>query len=316
VPWQVARLALTPENRFVQCSTIARIVRQQPGMRAVDALLVDDPRQVGIESIIKPKALFYRPTDLYADLKSDKAFTRAERLLLDRCDGVIATSKPVLDHVLRLKPGLRNLVLTNGVDVGHFSTPMPEPSELQAIPHPRVVYVGAVDDRFDVALMALLADALPEVHSIIIGPGPNLEKLRALGKANIHVLGPRPYRQIPGYLQACDVALMPLTDDAANSGRSPMKLYEFAAAGLPVVALATDELRRRNEAFVRLYSNHEQVVPVVRSVIHERPNRSEMTRYSRPHDWTAKASSLLEFLNGSSLDEGPSDTECERLCVR
>ncbi len=300
VPWQLARHGLAAENRFVQYSNIALLLRDLRKMGEVDYLLIDDPRMVGIERIVKPRALFYRPTDLYADLKTDPSITRAEQLLLSRCDGVIATSQLVLQHVLSLRPGVRSLLLTNGVDTKHFSHPFAEPDDLKSIPHPRAVYVGALDDRFDVPLMGHLADALPGVHYIAIGPGTNLQKLASLGKPNIHCLGPRPYQHIPGYLQHCDLALLPLTNQVANAGRSPMKLYEYAAAGLPVVSLATDEIRRRQEEFVYLFSNETEAVSQIRRVLEEWTDKEAIARLSAPHSWTSKTEELLSFLRGPS----------------
>ena len=315
IPWQLARLDLDSRNRFVEYSNISQLARASPGMCQCDFLLIDDPRLAGIERILNPKALFYRPTDLYADLKGDRSFTQAERLLLERCDGAIATSRPVLDHVMSIQPELPSLLLTNGVDVNHFSQPAPEPADLAGISGPRAIYVGAVDDRFNVELMAHIANELPDVSFIIVGPGTNLKKLQTVGKPNIHVLGPRPYRQIPGYLQACNVMLMPLANDAANSGRSPMKLYESAAAGLPVVALATDEIRRRADPFVFLFSSFVEAVEQIRYVLKTRPSRKDIARQSDPHSWTSKASALLEFLRMSVDRDMPPRHDHEPLPV-
>ena len=203
------------------------------GFRAgeIDILIIDDPRFAGLEEKLRPKALFYRVTDFYAEMKGDPVIIQAERHLLARCAAVISTSHPVLQHALNLRPGLPSLLLENGVDHDHFSTQTDEPPELKDIPHPRISYVGAIDFRFDVELLGALSRRLPQAHFVLIGEGPCMTQIAELQRPNIHLLGPRPYRDVPSYLQFSDVGLLPFVDNLVNSGRSPMKLYEYGAAG-------------------------------------------------------------------------------------
>ena len=123
VPWQVARKFLSRGNLFVITSNLARRLRKVFAPGEIDILIIDDPRLAGLEQKLKPKALFYRMTDFYAEMKGDPAIVEAERTLLARCAAVISTSQPVLRHALTLRPGLPSLLLENGVDYAHFSTP-------------------------------------------------------------------------------------------------------------------------------------------------------------------------------------------------
>jgi teichuronic acid biosynthesis glycosyltransferase TuaH len=105
-PWQIARHLLKWGNLFVHSSTISTVFRRAVGLGPIDLLLVDDPRLVGLEKLLKPKSVFYRPTDLYSEMKRDPQLIKAERQLLSHSEGVIATSHPVLLHALTLRPGL------------------------------------------------------------------------------------------------------------------------------------------------------------------------------------------------------------------
>jgi glycosyltransferase involved in cell wall biosynthesis len=293
VPWQIARKFLSRGNLFVTSSNIREKIAEVFRSGEIDLLLVDDPRLAGVEQILQPRIFFYRPTDFYGAMKGDDTFITAERKLLSGCAGIIATSEPVRRHVLTLRPGLPSLLLENGVDFQHFSVPVEEPEELARIPHPRVVYVGAIDDRFNHALVESLAANFPEVHFILIGPG--VKELSST-RSNLHRLGSIPYRRIPGFLQFSDVGLLPLVDNLANSGRSPMKLYEYGASGLPVLSTRTAELQRRKLDFVHLFSTPEEAMQQLGNLLKNPSNRPKITESCRIQSWSNKVSTLLDFV--------------------
>jgi glycosyltransferase involved in cell wall biosynthesis len=303
VPWQIARNFLRRGNLFLRSSNLCKKIDQLFAPGTIDLLLVDDPRLAGVGKILKPRCYFYRPTDLYAEMKHDPAIVTAERQILSRVTGVIATSGPVLQHALTLRPGLPSLLLENGVDHEHFSQPVDEPEEMKNMPHPRVIYVGAIDDRFNQSMVCHLARALPEVQFLIIGPGT----VRLQGQKNIHVLGPKPYVRAPAFLQHADVGLLPLIDNVANSGRSPMKLYEYGAAGLPVLATRTAELQRRGLEFVHLFSTPDDAVRQLSGLLKTPPDRSDIAEGCRDQSWSNRVLSLLDFVSAC----GPSRAQPE-----
>jgi glycosyltransferase involved in cell wall biosynthesis len=248
--------------------------------------------------------VIYRPTDLYSQLKHDHLLSQVERRLLDRAHGVVATSAPVLDHVQAMRADLPALLLENGVDCDHFTTPQKEPPDLFGIPRPRAIYVGAVDDRFDDRLLHAVTAENPRVSFIVIG-GQTRE--HGVGsKGNVFYLGQRRYADIPGYLQSSDLAVMPLTRNPANQGRSPMKVFEFGAAGLPVVATATAELRRRNLPFVFLAESESDFARLCTQLAHSNtePLRVQARRSAASHGWSGKSEQLLAFAETLVRDRG------------
>ena len=301
IPWQIARQSLSPWNFFVQASNLKSTLEKAGLVGEIDVLLVDDPRFVCLENILRPRSLLYRATDLYADFKSDETFTAAERLLLPKCSGVIGTSQPVLHHLLTLKPGLPCLLLENGVEYSHFATPVPEAPELKNIPHPRAVYVGALDARFNVGAIQYLARHFEKVHFVIIGPGSELPRLQALAKPNLHVLGPKPYASVPRFLQHCEIGLLPLTTGGSNPGRSPMKLYEYGAAGLKVLATSTPELARRNNSFVRLYQSYDEAATLLQDLLDHPSDRLVVSEACRALSWEKRTETLLDFIQETSF---------------
>jgi len=107
-------------------------------------------------------------------------------------------------------------------------------------------FVGYYRDwhRLDLVLEALATPALADARLVLVGEGPAHDALerraRELGlAARVHFAGPRPHDRVPGLLAAFDVALVP----AINPYASPLKLYEYLAAGLAVVAPDQPNLR-------------------------------------------------------------------------
>jgi glycosyltransferase involved in cell wall biosynthesis len=200
-----------------------------------------------------------------------------------------------LDHVRAMRADLPALLLENGVDCDHFTTPRREPPDLFGIPHPRAIYVGAVDDRFDDRLLHAVASENPATSFIVIGGQTRQHAAGAEG--NVFYLGQRRYADVPGYLQSSDFAVMPLANNPANQGRSPMKVFEFGAAGLPVVATTTAELRRRDLPFVSLAESKTEFAWLCARLADSNTEllRTQARRAAAGQGWSEKAERLFAF---------------------
>jgi glycosyltransferase involved in cell wall biosynthesis len=296
LPWQVTRFFLKSDNYFVKMSDIEVLVRSHPELQDVDILIVDEPRLNGIQHYIHPRSIYYRPTDLYADLKDDKSIQDAETALLSGCKGVIATSEPVLQRMLTLCGNIPSLILPNGVDAA-FSLPQDEPAALRGIPRPRAVYVGAFEQRLDIAVIRYLVGKFPNVSFVIIGDGFRQEEIRAIPGKNVYLLGLVPHAKLSAYLQHSDVGLLPLVQIRSNEGRSPMKLYEYGMSGLPVLATHTPEMGRRKEDFIQLYSSQEEAARRLEAMLAAPSDRSVVVAQCAKHSWAIKATMLEDFIN-------------------
>jgi glycosyltransferase involved in cell wall biosynthesis len=98
--------------------------------------------------------------------------------------------------------------------------------------------------RLDVVFDALRAPALSRLRLVLVGEGPeHAELVRRSAEpelaGRVVFAGPRPHARIPALLPAFDVAVVP----AINEYASPLKLYEYMAAGLAVVAPDQPNLR-------------------------------------------------------------------------
>jgi teichuronic acid biosynthesis glycosyltransferase TuaH len=128
-------------------------------------------------------------------------------------------------------------LIPNGVDLDLFRATRPRPADLP--PAPVALYVGTLHTwRIDVALVLDLARARPDVQVVLVGPDalPTEITEQLEGVANIHILGARPYDQIPSYLQHADIIIIPHLVNPFTESLDPIKAYECLAAGRPTVA--------------------------------------------------------------------------------
>ena len=69
------------------------------------------------------------------------------------------------------------------------------------------------------------------------------------GLPNVRLLGTKAHEQIPDYINAFDVCLIPYVVDELTDNISPAKLNEYLAIGKPVVSTDLAEVRRFNAAY-------------------------------------------------------------------
>jgi len=281
-------------------STLKNLLNKQ-GMETPDILLMDEPRFAGLLPAIHARHIIYRATDLYAEMKNNQALLAVERAVVQQADALVATSAPVLERIRQASPEKPFLILENGVDYEHFSTPHKEPLEYKTLPHPRAVYAGAVDERFDFNAIEVISNVNPAMVIILIGPASVKVPASILSNPRIIRLGPRPYALLPGYLQHADLGLLPLNSHPANRGRSPMKLYEYAAAGLPVVAAQKPELLRRKDPFVYFYQSSSDIQSSCRQALHG--ISSPAATIARSHDWKIKIMELQNFIESTAQSQ-------------
>ncbi len=302
LPWQLVRRTASATDWYARAQWAGARFVQRSGFTQPDLLFIDEPRLTAMARWFRPKRCLYRSTDLYHEMHNDPSLIAAEREALRHCDGFVATSQPVFDHLRALAPLKPGLVVQNGVELDHFTQPGELPPEFRAIPAPRAVYIGAMDTRFDFEAVVHLAKARPFWSFVLIGPPPDIET--GTLPRNLHLLGPRTYEELPAYLHHSTVGLLPLTPQPANHGRSPMKIYEYGAAGLPVLASRTDELARRSLPFVTLCQRPNDMPAALDALLRDHAAFAHAARTSsRSMSWQTRLDEILRFAAGLSAND-------------
>jgi len=113
-----------------------------------------------------------------------------------------------------------------------------QPSDQSGIKGPKIGFYGVIDERFDLELVASIAEQRPELQIILIGPVVKIDPSTLPRRENIHYLGAKTYDELPAYLSGWSVALIPFLLNESTRFISPTKTPEYLAAGIPVVSTA------------------------------------------------------------------------------
>jgi glycosyltransferase involved in cell wall biosynthesis len=127
------------------------------------------------------------------------------------------------------------------------------PPDLEAIPHPRIGYIGNLNDKVDFALLIQLATARPKWSFILVGPTnirgadiqSDFEVLRRL--PNVFLLGSKPREFLPNYIKGFDVCTMYYRQHGWANSVYPLKLHEYLASGKPCIGSGLASLREFSE---------------------------------------------------------------------
>lgn len=131
-------------------------------------------------------------------------------------------------------------LIQNGVDVNIFQCSYPLPEDMEDIQKPIIGFSGSLDPRWvDVKLLKLLIENNPQWSFVFIGNKTNL-----LSCENLHLLGMKSYDKVPAYITHFDVTLIPFLDNRVARGSNPVKMYEYLAAGKPIVSRRLPEIEK------------------------------------------------------------------------
>jgi glycosyltransferase involved in cell wall biosynthesis len=242
------------------------------------------------------------------EFRAAKGFIRAsvvgemEDSLLKKVDLCIVTQESLLPRRARLCP--QTFCVPNGADTELFRS-VAESAEapsaaLATIPHPRLAFVGHIQYWVDLKLIRYIADRRPDWHLILIGPiHPLADGKELRGSNNIHTLGRQPQSEIPRLLKGVDVCLNAYKRDEVATHASPLKLYEYLAAGKPVVSTDMPEAHKfaddvriatSNEDFLRACDDAIRTLPESQDVI------SRRIAAASTHSWRNRFSTVNEIL--------------------
>lgn len=180
-----------------------------------------------------------------------KVLVGLERALYRASDEVVVVTSGWEDHFRSLGvPDEKVTVINNGTDVEAFATDEPR-EELRrrfGVSGVTAVYAGAHGEANGLDQVLDAARALPDANFILIGAGTQKAALVARagseGISNVEFRDPIPKSELGGLLAACDIGIHVLAPwDLLSSGLSPNKLFDYMAAGLPVVSNCGEGLR-------------------------------------------------------------------------
>lgn len=292
--------------------TLVRIVRRtldRLGLHEPPVLVTGSPPTVGVVGRLGERAAVYFCMDDFLHLAGVSSWMLAplERRLLGVVDVVVATA----EELVRVKRPRRGTVqyLPQGVNYEHFAIRRPVPPDLAHLPAPRIGFAGGLSPCCDVPLIRRLAEAFPRASLVFVGPvSIDVGELRL---PNVHFLGPRPYAELPGYVQHFDVGIIPYLLNDWTRAVDPLKLLEYLAAGVPVVTTNLPEVRKYADAVLMGATAGEFVHLVASALASDRSaSQKKGQALARQHTWERRADTFLHLLD--SLGPGTASTPLHR----
>ena len=247
---------------------------------------------------------FYDANDAHLDFPGTPNWLREYLVAyLSKADVCFAVS-PEIEAKLKTLGASNTKLLGNGVDFDHFSRPQPIPQLMQGIERPILGYAGAMD-WLDSTLIQQICRAYPEHEVVLIGPeirpGWFTSQTEFEGLKNLRYLGRVPYSELPAYVQKFDVALIPFVVDELTKPLNPNKLYEYSAAGKPVVSMNYSSTIDKLKDVIFVGDTHEHFLACITEALVQ-PQDGKRTDLAKANSWDEVSQNLL--------------AELKRLCDR
>ncbi|HVV65772.1 MAG TPA: glycosyltransferase family 4 protein [Rhizomicrobium sp.] len=200
-------------------------------------------RKLGIPMLLEINSPLAAERARFGNLFFARASQRSEEAIWRGCDAALVVTEVLASSVRRARCGELGVhVIPNGARTIDFP-----PAESVARTRQRfglspddvvLGFAGFVRSWHGLEwAIDALADLPPQARLLIVGDGPAIGELAAKAKAQgldrrVHFAGRTPHEEMPAVLQTFDVALQP----ACVAYASPLKLFEYMACGLAVIA--------------------------------------------------------------------------------
>jgi len=266
VPFYGSKLAHALNRRFF-AACLKRTCRQLHFRDPI--VLTFLPTSADVAGSLDARVLIYYCVDEYSQFSGTNraAILEMEKRLIDNSGLVIVSARRLLET--KGADNDRTFLIDHGVDVQHFrkacSAQTDVPRDFPPAPGPVIGFFGLVADWVDLPLIRAMALARPQWTFPLIGEVRTAIQMLQ-GLPNVHLLGRRPYQTLPGYCKAFDVAILPFVMNELTLSANPLKLREYLAAGLPVVATPIPEVRRMGR-LVRLASTSDEYIAQIEALL-------------------------------------------------
>lgn len=295
-------------NRLVHRRRLQQAVRRLEMERP--ACLVLHPEAAPLLQLLKPSVLVYYAIDemtAYGGTTEQEAskLRRLEEELARKSDAVAAISPRLLRRMQKLNE--QAFLLPSGANVEHFAqvglSTLEANRALPAGREPVIGFIGQLDERLDQELAAELARMRPLYRFVFIGRQKRGVSFRALeDMPNVYLLGYQPYEALPGLLQGLDACLVPYVSDELTQSCSPLKVYEYLAAGRPVITRRLEGLEECR-GVVRTAETAEEFARQIDAALNEDEAAAASRRaFAHQHSWKQRCDVLEEKLRKAAAE--------------
>ena len=257
--------------------------------------------------------VYYCIDDFVSSSTGARKIVASEQRLFKEADLVFVTSEQL--RIKAVEAGAQAHFFPFGVSLARFeaarTSEAAPPADLAAVRRPIAGYVGGLHQWVDQQLLAAVAQRMPDVSFVLVGP-EQTDVSALKGIPNIALLGQRAHAEIPAYVKAFDVGLVPykIADYTANV--YPTKLNEYLSMGIPVVATDLAEIRRfnvRHGDIVRVGADVNEYVEAVRASIGaQAPEVAARRReVAESNSWSSRIAAMTALVDGALIRKRDSE---------
>jgi glycosyltransferase involved in cell wall biosynthesis len=236
-------------NELMFRASVKRVAKRM-GIGAEPVLWLNPHYAVHMVGRMGESAVVYDVTDDWTEMTQSPTLARRvdrqDAELCAKADAVIVCSQRLAE--LKRERSSAVHLIPNGVDAEHYANVLSQvvgegngESELPKVARewrrPVLGYTGTVHpDRVDVELVRKVAQNW-EGSVVLVGPDHLRDEDKArIDLPNVHRVGAVKYAEIPGVMRAFDVCMVPHRMTAFTESLNPIKLWEYLAAGKPIVS--------------------------------------------------------------------------------
>jgi len=212
------------------CSDLTELIGDR-----VDTVWAYTPMALEVARAMHPTTLVYDVMDDLAAFRFAAPETVLRQRQMLREASVVFTGGRSLHRSVREYRRTDAYCFPSGVDRKHFE-PAQSARAARRRTKPVAGYVGVIDERIDLDLLAAMAQHAPDWEFRMVGPVVKIEAEDLPDAPNLLYPGPCQYADLPDLMADFDIALMPFALNDATRSISPTKTLEYLAAGLPVVS--------------------------------------------------------------------------------
>lgn len=172
----------------------------------------------------------------------------------------------------------------SSVDEAHFAQALNGieiPADIANLPSPIIGYYGVIDERIDLELLHETSKKLPHASFVMIGPLAKIDEDDLPKENHIHYLGMKSYNELPAYLKAFDIAMMPFALNDATKYISPTKTLEYMAAAKPIISTKITDVVRDYSESVCLIDNADEFCSAIKLLFDQKDLLAAERRYDQ-----------------------------------
>lgn len=269
------------------------------GRSTPDLIWTTVPGSVGALQKSFPQArVVFHVVDYYPAFRGD-AVIPLECQDYTQADAVYVIGTSLLTYLVEDLgiPTSKVMVLGQGAELEIYQSGTTTPEQIAHLPHPRAIWCGVLS-KGDPGLFTALASEMAARGGSLILIGPLAEWAQDLAHQmpdTVSLLGPKAPPDLPRYLKAADIGVMLYDRNRQDvyRGQNPLKLYEYTAAGLPVLSTAHDEFETLRPPTIQIETEAD-IAPAVETLLGDMAGQKvRVSAFAAQHSWQSKVDTIM-----------------------